>query len=355
VWPSSVALVLLLTQAASAQQAITYTYDQLGRVSTATYAGGKQVIYRYDAAGNRTQQVVSATTVNRAPVAVDDAKTATEGGSASFDPRTNDSDPDGNPLTIANVSNGEFGTAIVTGGGTGLTYTPTNGRSANDAINYTISDGNLTASATIAITLANAPPTPVADSISVNRAANPGITFDPRVNDTDPGLDPFTITGKTNGAKGTVTLAADGTSVTYKPTPPQYGADSFTYTITDDQGGAATGTVNVNILFVNTAPTAVNDLVSKNVLVAAFTVSFDPRVNDSDPEGDPLTITGKTNGAYGTVTILSGGTMLSYQRTSNFPPVNGFVTDTFTYTISDGQGGSATATINLHVDRSSSN
>jgi large repetitive protein len=333
-------------------QAVTYTYDQLGRVVTVTNADGKQVVYRYDAAGNRTQHIVSATTVNRPPIAVDDAKTTTEGAPHTFDPRTNDSDPDSNPITVTNVSNGEFGTATVGGGGTSVTYTPGATRAASDAITYSISDGTNSASATAVITIANGPPIAVADAISVNRAANPGITFDPRVNDTDPGQDPVTVTNKTNGTKGTVTIGPGGTSLTYKPTAPLYGADSFTYTLTDDGGLSTIGTVNVTINFVNTAPVANDDFFQKYVTTAAFTVGLTPRTNDTDPESDPITITGKTNGTWGTVTIVSGQT-LSYQRTSNYPPINGFVTDSFTYTISDGQGGTDTGLINIHVDRSS--
>ena len=56
--------------------------------------------------------------------------------------------------------------------------------------------------------------------------------------------------------------------------------------------------------------------------------------NDSDPDGDTLTITAKTNGAHGSVAITGGGTGLTYD------PVQLYVgTDVFTYTISDGRGG----------------
>jgi large repetitive protein len=346
----ALAMMLMLASTAFSQQSVTYGYDQLGRITTVTYADGKQIVYNYDAAGNRTQHIVSASTVNRPPVAVDDAKTASEGVAYVFDPRTNDSDPDGNPITITNVSNGQYGAASVGGGGTSVTYTATAGRVGTDLITYSISDGTSSVSAAVTLTIANSPPTPVTDAISVNRGANPGITFDPRTNDTDPGLDPFTITAKTNGTKGTVTLGAGGTSVTYKPTPPLYGSDSFTYTITDDAGGAATGTVNVTINYVNTAPTANTDLAYKVVHQGNFNVTIDPRTNDVDGEGDPMTITAKTNGTYGTVTILSSGTLVKYQRTSNYPALYDGAFDTFTYTISDGQGGTSVGTVNVNVD-----
>ncbi len=66
--------------------------------------------------------------------------------------------------------------------------------------------------------------------------------------------------------------------------------------------------------------------------------------NDSDVDGDALTVVGKTNGAHGTVAILGGGTGLTYD------PVQLYIgTDVFTYTISDGRGSTATATVLLTV------
>jgi len=45
----------------AALAATTYTYDSLGRVTTVTYDNGKEIIYTYDQAGNRTQVVVQPT------------------------------------------------------------------------------------------------------------------------------------------------------------------------------------------------------------------------------------------------------------------------------------------------------
>ena len=336
------ALGLALAFAAVSQAAVTYSYDQLGRIVTVTYTDGKQIVYSYDAAGNRTQHVVSASTVNRAPVAVDDAKTATEGTPYTFDPRTNDSDPDGNALTITNVSNGEHRTASIGGGGTSLTYTTTKGRVAGDLITSSISDGQgMSASAAVVLTIANAAPTVVNDAITVVESQNPGATFDPRTNDSDAGQDPFTITAKTNGTKGTVAIGSGGLSLTYTPAATQYGADSFTYTVTDDQGGAATGTVNVTITSTNHAPAAVADTQNVNRNQAK---TFDPRANDSDADGDAFTITAKTNGTKGTVAIGSGGTSIIYT-----PNNNALGADSFTYTIADPENATATATVSINI------
>ena len=179
---------------------------------------------------------------------------------------------------------------------------------------------------------------------------NQAQTLDPRTNDSDSDGDAFTITAKTNGTKGTVTIGAGGTSLTYTPNFNALGADSFTYTIADPESATATATVSINIQDTNTAPVAVNDTAFKGYIQQSNAwVTIDPRWNDSDADSDPITVTAKTNGTYGTVTILSSGTQVKYQRTSNFPPSNQSVTDNYTYTISDGRGGSATASVAVTI------
>ena len=67
---------------------------------------------------------------------------------------------------------------------------------------------------------------------------------------------PLSVSGKADGAHGTVTFTS--TSVTYTPTASYSGSDAFTYTISDSAGGTDTATVSVTVV-VNTAPDAVND------------------------------------------------------------------------------------------------
>jgi hypothetical protein len=75
-----------------------------------------------------------------------------------------------------------------------------------------------------------------------------------------------------------------------------------------------------------------------------MTVSISVLTNDTDVDGDNLTIVAVTQGANGTVNIAGSGKTLSYK------PRNGFSgNDTFRYTVSDGNGGSATATVTVNV------
>jgi YD repeat-containing protein len=328
---------LLLSASSVAAGNIAYTYDELGRVTSATYSTGEVVNYSYDPAGNRT--LLSANASNQPPTAVNDSITTPQNTAKTFDPRTNDTDPESDPLSITAKTNGSKGVVTI-GGTTSLTYTPNTGQTGSDSFTYTISDGQSTSTGTVSVTItaANQPPNAVNDTSTT--AFNTAKTFDPRTNDTDPDGNPLTITAKTNGASGTVTINS-GASLTYTPNVGFSGLDSFTYTISDGQGGTDTATVSMTVsAATNQPPNAVNDSITTPQNVAK---TFDPRTNDSDPEGNPLSVSAKTNGAHGTV-VINSGVSLTYTPASGYSGA-----DSFTYTISDGQGGTDTATVSVTV------
>lgn len=133
-------------------ETVTYTYDARGRLASAAYSTGATITYSYDAAGNRTQVVVTGGS-NTAPDAVNDSLAVTKNTAASFDPRSNDSDANNDTLTITSKTNGAHGTVSITGGGAGLTFTPTTGYTGSDSFTYTISDGTTTDTATVSVTV----------------------------------------------------------------------------------------------------------------------------------------------------------------------------------------------------------
>ncbi|MEQ1756506.1 MAG: Ig-like domain-containing protein [Micropepsaceae bacterium] len=319
----------------------TYAYDALGRLVQVRYDDGKQITYAYDAAGNRTQTVVATTSgSNQPPVANPDTFSFGENETAiTFNPRTNDTDPDANSLNLFSVTNGSLGTAALSNSSTTITYSSTNHSVASDTLYYTINDGaGAEATGQITVSFTNLPPVAVNDSISTVR--NSVKVFDPRVNDSDPGNDPITIFSTSTPLHGTATVI-EGSWINYAPTTGYYGTDSFTYTIHDSDGGASTATVSVAISYGSSPPVANND--SKTTAFStAFT--FDPRTNDSDPDGGPLTITAKTNGTKGVVTINAGASVTYTPNTG----VSG--ADSFTYTITDADGLTATATVSVTID-----
>ena len=155
------------------------------------------------------------------------------------------------------------------------------------------------------------------------------------------------INGPTSGSLGSVsaTSCASGTctaTVTYTPGADFNGSDSFTFRASDGPTNSNISTVNVTVNPVNDDPNAVDDAASINEDSGANVI--DVRTNDSDVDGDTLTVTAATQGTHGTVAITGGGMGVSYTPAANF-----FGSDSFTYTVNDGQGGSDTATVNVTI------
>ncbi|MFA5941428.1 MAG: retention module-containing protein, partial [Sinimarinibacterium sp.] len=276
---------------------------------------------------------------NQPPVAVDDAIDTPEDTPITIPVLGNDSDIDGDPLTITDVTQGVNGTVTIGADGN-VIYTPNPGFNGSDSFTYTVSDGNGgtdTATVTVNVGAVNDAPDAVDDVVGTPE--DTPITIPVLVNDSDPDGDPLTVTGVTQGANGTVTIGPDGNPI-YTPNEGFNGTDSFTYTISDGQGGSDTATVTVNVESVNDGPDAVDDTVNTP---EETPITIPVLVNDSDPDGDPLTVTGVTQGANGTVTIGPDGNP-TYTPNAGF---NG--SDSFTYSISDGNGGTDTATVTVNV------
>jgi VCBS repeat-containing protein len=163
-------------------------------------------------------------------------------------------------------------------------------------------------------------------------------------NDSDPDGDPLTVVAFTQGAHGSVVVNADG-SFTYTPDKDYNGPDSFTYDASDGKGGTSSATVNITVNPVNDDPVAVDDtyLAIKD---APLVVTADKGLlsNDSDVDGDALTASKLTDPVHGTVVVNADG---SFTYTPN---AGYYGKDSFDYTVSDGNGGTSTATVELYVD-----
>ena len=288
----------------------------------------------------RMENLPGATTVNQPPKAVNDTATTTAGKAVTIsNVLANDTDPDGNTLTVTANTNPANGT--VTRSGSSFTYTPKAGFTGTDTFTYTVSDGKggtATGTVTITVTAANQPPKAVNDTATTT--AGKAVTIsNVLANDTDPDGNTLSVTANTNPANGTVTRS--GSSFTYTPKAGFTGTDTFTYTISDGKGGTATGTVTITVTAANQPPKAVPDAGAnyRNLPIVLSVLA-----NDSDPEGKPLTITSFTKPLHGTVT--QQGTNLIY--TSN--PTEAYSgLDSVNYTISDGNGGMATTVVNLYI------
>ena len=286
-----------------------------------------------DGHGGSSSATVSVFIANRAPAANGDAVYHAT-AAVSIDVLANDNDLDGDALTVTSVGTPSHGTAAINSDGT-VSYTPTTGTTATtDAFTYSISDGNGgTSSATVSVYIANQAPV-ANDDVAVHATA--AVTIDVLANDYDPDNDPLTITSVGTPSNGTAVLNSDG-SVTYTPTSGTTATtDSFTYSISDGNGGTSSATVSVFIA--NRAPVAVNDTAVH--VTSAVTVNV--LLNDYDPDADNLTVTSVGTPSGGTAVLNSDGSV-------TYTPSSGTVSDSFTYTIADGYGGTSTATVNIYV------
>jgi hypothetical protein len=272
---------------------------------------------------------------NLPPNAVDDTASTNEGAAVTISVRSNDSDPDGDPLTITGLVQAIKGVVSINAGAT-VTYTPNLNANGSDTFTYSISDGrggSDTAAVVVTIVPVNDVPVAVTDYATTNE--DTPITLPVKDNDTDGDGDALTVTAVTQGTKGAVVIDAGGT-VTYTPNTNATGSDYFSYTVSDNAGGTAIGTVMMTIVAVNDPPDAVDDSASTNEDTMAW---IQVRSNDTDAEGNTLTVTAVTQGSKGSV-IINSGTSVNYTPVAN---ANG--SDMFTYTISDGKGGTDTATV----------
>ena len=274
---------------------------------------------------------------NAPPVAVDDAVTTPEDQPIVVLPQGNDSDPDGDPTFIVGNTLPAHG-SLTFDGLYGFNYTPLPNFNGTDSFIYSIQDGwGRIASATVTITVTPVNDSPVAAADSATTLEDGTVTIPVLANDTDLDGETLNITVVSQGQHGTVMI--NGGSVVYTPTANYAGPDSFNYTISDPSGSLSSAPVSVTVTPVNDDPVAVAD--SKTMLedsVATITVL----TNDSDLEGDALAIASITQGAHGSVAIA--GAAVVYTPVANF---NG--ADSFTYTVSDGKGGSATASVSITV------
>jgi large repetitive protein len=290
---------------------------------------------------------ITVNAVNDAPVANNDNYSVNEDTTLTVSAPGvlgNDTDVDGDSLTSSVVSGPTHGSLTLNGDGS-FSYTPDANYNGPDSFTYQASDGTLTGSATVNITVnpINDPPVAVNDSYtmlgdSVLNVSAPGVLG----NDSD--IDSATITAVliSNPLHGSLTLNPDG-SFTYTPTALYNGPDSFTYQASDGLLNSTTATVNITVKAINHGPVANNDSYS-TAEDTALTISA-PGVlnNDTDSDGDTLTTSIATNPSHGSVTLNANGSF-TYTPAANY---NG--PDSFTYIANDGLSNSAPATVSINV------
>jgi PKD repeat protein len=147
--------------------AVSHTYSAPG-----SYTATLVVRDQKNASSAPASKTITVTQPNRAPVANNDSAQTAKNTAVTLNVLTNDSDPDGDALSVAAVGLALNGTVANNGGGS-VTYTPSNGYSGTDSFSYTISDGHgHTASANVTITVSQSASGPKAGgSGTVNGAS----------------------------------------------------------------------------------------------------------------------------------------------------------------------------------------
>ncbi|TNF68313.1 MAG: tandem-95 repeat protein, partial [Gammaproteobacteria bacterium] len=215
-----------------------------------------------------------------------------------------------------------------------------NGETASFDFLVNDSDTNSVSAATMTINVGDINDAPVIVDDNVLSDEDLVITINPLANDFDVDGDPLTISNVTHGEHGVVTINPDNT-INYQPDANYNGSDSFSYTVSDGNGGISTATVQVVINPINDAPVIVDDDVLTD---EDLVIIINPLANDFDVDGDPLTISNVTQGKHGVVTINPDGSI------KYIPDVNYSGLDSFSYAVSDGNGGFNVGEVNISVN-----
>jgi DNA/RNA endonuclease G (NUC1) len=287
---------------------------------------------------------------NTRPVANNQAVTVQEDGSKAI--TLTATDAEGNTLSYA-VANGPTHGAL-SGSGANFTYTPDANFNGQDSFTFTVKDKYLTsAAATVSINVTEVNDAVVVGDDSNITAEDTALSFpagDLTINDNagaNEGGQTLTVMNVTQtlNTHGTVSLVSG--QVTYIPDGNYNGPASFDYQVCDNgtTNGApdaqcGTGVVNITVVSVNDNPVAVSDAATTD---EDTPVTIDVIANDTDSDGGTPALTSVGGAANGSVSIQSGQAVFS-------PGANYSGTGSFSYTVIDGQGGTATGSVTVTIN-----
>ena len=281
--------------------------------------------------------------VNDPPEAVNDRAEVDEGGMVSINESAllaNDTDAENDELRILSVGEADIGK--VHREGSAVVYRHDGSETIEDSFDYTVSDGQHTASATVILTITpvNDPPEAVNDRAEVDEGGMVAIETSVLLsNDKDVEDDELQVVAVGEAENGTVSL--DGSAALYEHDGTETRGGGFSYTVSDGQD-TAVGTVTLRVNPVNDPPEAVNDRAEVDeggmvAIEASVLLS-----NDKDVEEDEFWVLGVGDAVNGTVALE--GSEIVYEHDGSETR-----TGSFSYRVSDGQD-TAVGTVTLSVN-----
>ncbi|ELA9072007.1 tandem-95 repeat protein [Vibrio parahaemolyticus] len=276
--------------------------------------------------------------VNDAPVAKDDIATTQEDTAVTIDVLPNDSDVDGDKLSIqsASVPEAQGKVEIVDGK---LVFTPAENFHGDAEITYTLTDGALTDQATVNVTVNAVNDTPVVESNLADQTLAEDFTpytidLNTAFSDVDnvDGELTFSVSGNSN-----VLVSIENGIATISPTADWNGSETLTFTATDPSGESISQRVDFTV-----APVA--DIVADKATVVEDTSTVIKVLGNDTFEGDGKVVSLDTNNgpANGTVSVNPDGSV-TYTPNDNYQG-----TDSFTYIVTSG-GVSESTTVSVDV------
>jgi VCBS repeat-containing protein len=220
-------------------------------------------------------------------------------------------------------------------------YQPDEGYVGTDTFQYVATDGK-TYSQPITVTISVTNTLPTADDETATTHMGYSVEGTIQDNIFDENNDLLETSLVTDTSHGTLTLNPDGT-YTYEPDDGYVGSDIFTFSVADGQIGAEPTQATVTISVTNTGPALSPDFA---ITDQGIPVTVDVLANDSDPDGDPLSLGLFTYDGAGMLVLNEDGTF-TYTPAEYF-----FGEDTFTYSAADAEIGAALtqATVTITVN-----
>jgi CSLREA domain-containing protein len=331
------------TPAAYAQVLSTLTYN-----NTSSNPNSAQRIVTVTVSDGTYSSPVATSTiaigrVNNAPIAAPDSATTDEDTSILVPVLANDADADSAALSVSAVTPGANTNGTLAIEGSSVRFTPNANFNGTSTWSYTVSDGALSSSAEVTVTVRPVNDAPVAASQSLQVLEDTPLNITLKASDVDGTVPSLVLVAlPTRGA-----LSGTVPNLTYTPGANFNGTDSFTFKATDGAAESNIATVTLQVVEAGDAPIANADSYAvagiAPLTVAAPGVLF----NDADVDGSALSAVVVTQPTSGTLDLNANGSFV-YTPTPGF---NGI--DSFTYGASDGTAQSAPATVTIVVSGNS--